>query len=208
MYSYYDRGDHTMPETAARFGVPVRRLRDLFRREGLARRRGPLYRSVRERERVSAAASAAKPAFGREYLLECLAMVADEVGRTPGGDVYDRFAREWSLPSRSLIIQRFDSWGEACLAAGLKPNTVRAGYSRAFTYGDVLEAVRECARETGSLPTVEGYDAWQRSKREGLGLGRTEAGPYPSIAKARLLTPGTRWGRTLTDAFPDGSIQG
>lgn len=77
-----------------------------------------------------------------------------------------------SLPSPPLILRRFNSWQDACQAAGVECGRAHRIYTRT-TADDCLTAVVYVAQEMGRLPTVNEYDARARD----LGL--------PSVSNVR-----------------------
>ncbi|MDJ0412084.1 hypothetical protein [Rhodococcoides fascians] len=79
-------------------------------------------------------------------------------------------------PGKQTMWLRFGSWRAALDAAGL-PSNPHSGPAKDFDEVNAVRAVVECWRTTGSPPTADGYDRWQRGK-EG----------YPSTATVRKLT--------------------
>lgn len=106
----------------------------------------------------------------REQWIAWLQRYADEHdGRTPS--VYG--FRRWDAkgrPEPSGIQYHFESWAEACRAAGLRPNArSRSTYTRRWTDDQMLDAISRCWDERGKVPTFAQYAAWASERDEPSG---------------------------------------
>jgi hypothetical protein len=79
-------------------------------------------------------------------------------------------------PSKQAMALRYGSWRNALEAAGLPANP-HGGPAKEFTEAEAVAAVVQCWRTTGTPPTAEFYDTWQRNT---LGM--------PSTSTVRKLT--------------------
>lgn len=91
------------------------------------------------------------------------------VARMPGGaplssTFYDRH-RGVDLPGSVRVIQRFDTWSEACRQAGVTSvAAARSVYERRWTKDDLLDWVRTYLEEVGHSATYAGLSSWLKER--------------------------------------------
>lgn len=97
--------------------------------------------------------------FSDEDLLEQLRQCAADIGRTPGGRAFNIWA---GTQRAQLVIMRFNTWADACKAAGLEPN-VRYNYKNwgvaKYSEEACTQAFRRVQSLVGHPPTVAEYEA-------------------------------------------------
>lgn len=78
--------------------------------------------------------------------------------------IYDAaHAADPSLPSRSLVVRRFDRWNEAVRRAGLRSRGPGRNTRPRTPNADMLAAIRDHEAELGRLPSRDEYQAWARA---------------------------------------------
>jgi hypothetical protein len=131
-------------------------------------RRAEFYRTRRPRP----------PQHTDQELMRCLRRASRALRGVLTVAAYNEFAQEEDCPSSQTHINRFGSWREALVAAGLKahPSSGVAGRGR-FTPEACAKAVRRARRELAKVPTALEYEAFARD-----GGGRS-----PSLSTVRKV---------------------
>lgn len=193
MHALYRAGS-SLRAVGAEFGISAERVRQLFHDHGLGTRsrgaRKALLKRDREKrkldERGKGDENSRQPSawIGKKYTDEELLQVLRETSEALGGvlttHAYNEYAegrtfsdgRSW--PSHQTHFQRFGSWRQSLLSAGLaaNPSSPISG-QRIFHRGQCIDAVRHVGRELGGKPSLKQYETFARKSNGGLPSGAT-----------------------------------
>jgi len=86
--------------------------------------------------------------LNKDHILHEIRRIAEANGGLPPG--VRKFESETGIKESQVVGVFWRAWSEALLEAGLKPNTMQAGYDRA----DLIEKYVALVRELGRLPAV------------------------------------------------------
>lgn len=99
---------------------------------------------------------------------------------------YRAIAPQLGLPSVEVYIRAFDSFANACAAAGVKHNPAKEG-TRQYSDEDCDKAIRLCAKELGKRPSYRMYEEWAKDRDMPSGptiRARNKGKWSPAIKKA------------------------
>ena len=86
--------------------------------------------------------------YSEEELIEDLQKLADKLGKTPTMMDVNGYKM---MASAHTYGRRFDSYSDACIAAGLEPNSSSNNkYSKEF----MIEQLQKLAKQLGKTPTI------------------------------------------------------
>ncbi len=142
-----------------------------------------------------------------EVLLDAIASVAHELGRTPTFAEFDTrvveleasyermYGHELRLPNVSTVITRFGTWRVACERAGLAP-------IEPFVVEqlDPADLVNLCIDEIGVVPASRWFEAWCRTR--GYRLGRQRWADTIDTARERREATGNAWPEQAPSSLP------
>ena len=126
-----------------------------------------------------------------------LRAVAHRLGESPNPTMYDaeviriekervRSRRErFDLPNSATIRGRYDSWADACTAAGIAPPSPRPKSQ------PPAEVLVDCVRELGCVPTKRWFEAWCQAR--GRALRNERYGAIIDEAKKIVAAAGETW---------------
>lgn len=100
-------------------------------------------------------------AYTDEQILDGLQAAAETHGQPLSVTQYDAYAAGHDVVGRVRIIQRFGTWNDACLAAGLDVNAAQRAYGKKWSTTSVLPFVAAYLGEA-TKPSYAGYTAWAR----------------------------------------------
>lgn len=192
MHALY-RAGRSLRAVGEEFGISGERVRQLFRDNGLKTRNRResqtlLWERYEKKPAERKSSAQRKPSewiekkYNDEELLHTLRETSEAIGGILTTSAYNDFAkvqrfpdgRQW--PSHQTHFQRFGSWREALLTAGLAANPSSAiSGQRIFGKGQCIDAVRHAQRELDEVPTLNQYEA----------LARRSNGALPSAATIR-----------------------
>lgn len=95
-------------------------------------------------------------------LIEFVQTVADVHECTPGVTLYSKYRSTWpelGLPHSMTIVKRFDGWSNACVEAGLTPNSRPPKGTGVSNYTDeqIGKALQRSARHLDAPPSIADY---------------------------------------------------
>jgi hypothetical protein len=193
------RDRRTLDNVGRQFGLTRERVRQIIERDhpdydirsankadtaarAATRRAQAQVRQHQWREKVSDSGGHVERGWTEEKMIANLRALAEEVGHSPS-------IKEWIAgrhqPSSALYLQRFGSWNDAKVAAGLPLNrTARQHYVRAFSDEDLIEAVAQFLRTDNPRNPLEKFGAYQydRWRKEMVKAGFS----YPSLSLIRV----------------------
>lgn len=121
----------------------------------------------------------ASPAYKKEFIKASLRKAAKRTGEPLTIPAYRKIAPEMGLPADLTIIKAFGSWQVACEAAGVKVNPAEGPRRGSITSEQCIEAIRECAKDLGRVPSYEKYSKWARAHKKPSGpTVRVKIGPW------------------------------
>ena len=137
---------------------------------------------------------AGKIKYTNEELLNNLRLVADNLGYTPGAEEYAK--HPMSICHYSVMKDRFKTWNNALITAGLKPKLIRN-----ISEKDMLKSIKNVAKEIGRGPTATEYDAssiricnskticdhFKSKWKDVLRLAKVSLSAYESLSADKLL---------------------
>lgn len=131
--------------------------------------------------------------YSDSELLDMMRKAARELGRTPG---YKSF-RDRGWPGQT-VIQRFGTWSEACVRAGLTPNPRVGGGERRYDDAAVLAAYARITEAVGKQPSLREWDRWVADGEPSSVAMRKRYGSWTAFIEAmggepkpyQRLTPG------------------
>ncbi len=128
--------------------------------------------------------------FTDEEILAQIRRAADRAGVPLTVRLYEQVRAEVGGASSPLILQRFKTWREACLAAGVQPGKpLRDSYKRRWSREELVVFVADYLRSEDARGSFADYERWAR-ENDGVPSGqtiRTQLGAW-SRAKAEGLS--------------------
>lgn len=170
MYALYEQGA-TLEEIGICYGITRERVRQIFRKAGLA-----------SRSRADAMIK-----YSDEELLDCLRLAAHAGGGTLNSNEYDKFARNQRFsdgrrwPARLTLQNRFGSFVKARDMAGVR-RSARKQY-KLYSDAELIDCLRSASATLGGVLAHVAYDefavdqsfsdgrAWPTSQTHSLRFG-------------------------------------
>ena len=143
--------------------------------------------------------------FTDEEILEHLLRAVAVAGSPLTVRMYDDVRGEFGGASSPLVLQRFGTWREACMRAGVTPGQpLRSSYKRRWTQAQMVEHVAAYLSRDGSRGSFADYEAWARTAPDAPS-GQTIRTQLGSWSKAKTKALGLIAQRDADqNAGPDG----
>lgn len=146
-----------------------------------------------EARRLLVARHRGAPVFSDAIILAHLREAAREAGQPLTVRMYEDVRSGFGGASSALVLQRFGTWREACVQAGVQHGQpVRRNYRRRWTPEQLAQAVAAYLRHDGTRGSFADYEAWAR-RTDGMPSGqtiRTHFGTWSAAKTAALVLLG------------------
>lgn len=159
--------------------------------------------------RILVSTHRAPSVFADQDILDNLRQAAQEAGEPLTVRMYEEARVSFGGASAPLVLQRFGTWRDACVMAGVQHGQpVRTHYERRWTRDDLVDAVVEYLAEDGSRGSFADYERWARrtaGKPSGQTI-RTQLGTWSTAKTAALTRIAQRPGAGDGDGWPGAGM--
>lgn len=200
---------HTLFDEIDRFGIDSHEeMLEAYAAQARAEEAVRLEEEKRRREELEAARAAEleakerakQQAAARKRALAALPKVAQaKQGKPISVNDYLEYRKtqDPSLPTITTLYRLFGSWQNTLEAAGIKQSG--RGEEEPYQHEDLLDAMRECARDLGAeMISTHQYDEWRQQKRAEWERNGKQAHPSSSVIRKWV----GRWDEAVLKAFP------